>query len=144
MPVVERSALVLFSATKMYQLVEDVERYPEFLSWCVDAEVIAQDETSQSAGMTISLAGIRKSFQTENRLLENHSVTMQLVSGPFSQLSGGWEFMHLSDAGCRISLHLEFEFSHSLLSAAFERGFARVVDRLVNDFVQRADELYGD
>lgn len=143
MPVVERSALVLFSADKMYRLVEDTNSYPQFLSWCVDAKVLAQDEFVQDASLTVSLAGIRKSFQTRNLLVQGESIGLDLVKGPFSHLSGGWRFVHLSDEGCRISLRLEFEFSHSLLSAAFERGFAKVVDRLVSDFVQRAEDLYA-
>lgn len=142
MPVVERSALVLFSAEKMYQLVEDVDSYPQFLSWCVDSKVLAQDEQSQDASLTIALAGIRKKFQTRNLLVAGESIRLDLVSGPFSRLSGGWEFKPLSAEGCRISLRLEFEFSHSLLSVAFEHGFARVIDRLVNDFVHRAEDLY--
>lgn len=142
MPVVERSALVLFPANKMYHLVEDVDRYPEFLSWCVDAKVLAQDEHAQDASLTIAIAGIRKKFQTRNLLVSGESISLDLVNGPFTHLSGGWSFKHLSAEGCRISLRLEFEFSHSLLSAAFERGFARVIDRLVNDFVYRAEDLY--
>ncbi|MCF6264853.1 MAG: type II toxin-antitoxin system RatA family toxin [Xanthomonadales bacterium] len=143
MPVVERSALVLYSAEKMYSLVEDVDHYPEFLSWCVDAEVLSQDASSQDATLTVALAGIRKKFQTRNILLAGKSISLELVEGPFTRLSGRWEFTHLSTEGCRISLRLEFEFSHSLLSVAFERGFARVVDRLVNDFVDRAEGLYA-
>ncbi len=143
MPAIKRSALVLFPAEKMYQLVEDVCNYPQFLSWCVDAEVIEQNDTIQHASMTIALAGIKQSFQTRNQLVPGKSVAMSLVDGPFTHLDGIWEFTHLSDEGSRISLKLEFEFAHSLLSAAFERGFSRIADRLLNDFVTRAESLYG-
>lgn len=143
MPIIERSVLVLFSAEKMYGLVEDVNQYPEFLSWCVGAEVLSQDKSSQDATLTVALAGIRKKFQTRNVLLANQSISLELVEGPFTHLSGHWAFKHLSGDGCRISLRLEFEFSHSLLSIAFERGFARVVGHLVNDFVDRAEDLYA-
>ncbi len=143
MPLVERSALVLFPAEKMYQLVEDVGNYPQFLSWCVAAEVLDQTIALQNASMTIAIAGIRQTFQTKNILVPGQSVTMSLVAGPFSRLEGGWKFTHLSAEGSKISLQLEFEFAHSLLSAAFERGFSRVADRLLSDFVARAEGMYG-
>ena len=143
MPTVNRSSLVLFSAAKMYQLVEDVGKYPQFLSWCVAAEVLGQNETTQNASMSIAIAGIRQTFQTKNQLVPGKSVSISLVNGPFTQLEGLWSFTHLSDEGSRISLQLEFEFSHSLLSAAFERGFSGMAERLLNDFVSRAESLYG-
>jgi ribosome-associated toxin RatA of RatAB toxin-antitoxin module len=68
---------------------------------------------------------------------------MSLVEGPFRRLSGEWRFEPLGDAGSKVSLELSFEVNSRLMAGAFSRGFARVADRLVKDFSQRADVVYG-
>jgi ribosome-associated toxin RatA of RatAB toxin-antitoxin module len=68
---------------------------------------------------------------------------MSLVEGPFRRLGGEWRFASLGEEGSKVALHLSFEFSNSLLSAAFRRGFARISERMVADFARRAEALYG-
>ncbi len=140
---IQRTALVLHTPMDMFRLVQDVARYPEFLSWCLDAEVLERTEHMQLARLHLSLAGLRPSFTTRNTLEPGRRLTMALVEGPFSDLSGEWRFEPLGEAGCKITLDLSFRFSSRVLSAAFERGFAAVADRLVSDFSRRADVVYG-
>ena len=141
---ISRSALVLFPAEDMYRLVEDVASYPRFLSWCVSAEVLEQGKDWQLASLEIAIAGIRQSFTTRNQLVRGQKLSVELVEGPFQALSGEWRFVPLGESGSKISLHLGFQFSGSLLSSAFRRGFAGVADRLVNDFCMRAETVYGE
>jgi ribosome-associated toxin RatA of RatAB toxin-antitoxin module len=140
---ISRSALVLFPANDMYRLVEDVASYSSFLSWCTFSEVLEQGEDWQLASMEVAIAGLRQSFTTRNQLVAGQKLTMELVEGPFQSLSGEWRFVPLGERGSKISLHLGFQFSGSLLSSAFRRGFAGVADRLVNDFCMRAESVYG-
>jgi ribosome-associated toxin RatA of RatAB toxin-antitoxin module len=127
----------------MFQLVQDVERYPEFLSWCVAARLLERSEDSQLARLEVSLGGLRHAFTTRNRLEPAERLTLSLVDGPFRQLSGEWRFQPLGEQGCKIALELAFDFSSSMLSAAFRRGFSNVADRLVADFCRRADALHS-
>jgi ribosome-associated toxin RatA of RatAB toxin-antitoxin module len=138
-----RTALVPFPAKNMYQLVEDVASYPQFLSWCVASRLLDSGPDWQLASLDISIAGLRQSFTTRNRLAPAHSLQMELVRGPFQQLSGEWRFLALGERGSKISLRLDFDFSGGLLSAAFRHGFATVADRLVGDFCQRAENVYS-
>lgn len=140
---IERSALVGFSPRQMYELVRDVPSYPRFLSWCTSAAVIEESEHSQEASLEISLAGLKKSFTTRNSLAPPSRIDIDLVSGPFRQLEGKWTFDPVGDTGCRVSLCLTFAVASRLLSGALERGFARVADRLVDDFCRRAEQVYG-
>ena len=140
---INRSILVVYSAPEMYQLVQDVSAYPEFLSWCVGAEVLEQTSELQLARLDISVGGLRQSFTTRNHLRADAEVRLSLVDGPFRKLGGSWEFSSRGSNGSKVSLGLVFEFSNSLLSSAFEYGFARVADKLVYDFSARADEVYG-
>jgi len=140
---IARTALVPYSAEDMYRLVHDVPAYPEFLSWCVGAEVIEQDAGLQLAALTVSAGGIRQRFVTRNRLDPGRSLHMSLVEGPFRALGGAWSFMPLAELGSKIELELAFEMDASLVAAAFSAGFARVADRMVKDFCARAERVYG-
>lgn len=140
---IRRSALVLHSADNMYRLVQDVAAYPNFLSWCKDATVHEQTQEQQLATLKVALAGIEQRFTTRNQLIEGERLTMSLVEGPFKHLSGDWHFEPLGEDGSKVSLTLAFDFASSLLSTAFRRGFAHIADHMVQEFSQRADQIYG-
>lgn len=139
---VSRSALVGFSAESMFDLINDVQRYPEFLPGCAKTKVLTQDETSMQASLLISKAGIKQWFTTLNTLSRGEYIKMDLVEGPFSQLTGGWTFTPLSDSACKIELNLDFTFSSRLVEMAFGRVFNAIASNMVVAFSQRAKEVY--
>lgn len=141
---IKRSALVLHSAMDMFRLVQDVPAYPEFLSWCVSAEVHEQTPEHQLASLVVKVSGITQAFTTRNRLVTGERLTLSLVDGPFQHLSGEWLFDPLGDKGSKVTLVLNFDFSSRVLSSAFRRGFTRIADRLVYEFSKRADDIYGN
>ncbi len=138
---IERSALVLYQAMDMYRLVHDVESYPRFLKWCKEAVVHEQDHEHQLASLAVRVGGIEQRFTTRNRLVPGELLSMSLVEGPFRSLSGEWQFQALGEQGCKITLRLDFDFRRGLVSAAFQRGFARIADHMVQEFCQRADDI---
>jgi len=140
---IKRTALVLHSALDMFRLVKDVPSYPQFLSWCVSAVVHEQTTREQLASLGISVGGVEQTFTTRNRFVPGERLTLSLVDGPFSHLSGEWQFKALGDDGSKVMLLLSFDFSSSVLSSAFRTGFAHVADKLVYDFGKRADQVYG-
>ncbi|MDT8408574.1 MAG: type II toxin-antitoxin system RatA family toxin [Wenzhouxiangellaceae bacterium] len=142
MPEVNRFALVPHSPEQMFDLVRDVERYPEFLSWVVAARVHEQSEHHQLASLEVSVAGITRQVTTRNELKPGEHLTLDLAEGPFRHFSGQWRFTDLG-IGCRIELSLGFDFDNPVLVAAFSRGFVKVANRMVDDFCRRADTLYG-
>lgn len=142
MPEIQRSALVTYSPTQMFELVRDVERYPEFLSWVVDAECYEQTEAHQYASLVVSVAGIKKRIATRNELIPGELLRLNLSEGPFRHFSGEWHFSDLG-SGSRVQLSLGFEFDNPMLVAAFSRGFVSVANRMVDDFCRRADALYA-
>jgi ribosome-associated toxin RatA of RatAB toxin-antitoxin module len=143
MPTIERSALVPYSAAQMYALVDDIERYPEFVPACSSATIVEQGPEFKIARLDISKAGVGKSFTTRNQLQPHSAIGMQLVDGPFKYLHGGWQFHSLDHKACKIVLKLEFEFSNKLLSMAFGGIFNELQGRMVDAFVQRARQVYG-
>lgn len=142
MPEVNRSALVTHSPEQMFELVRDVEHYPNFLNWVRAAEVHEQDETHQLASLEVSVAGVTRKFRTRNELRPAERLTMKLDEGPFRRFGGEWRFADLGK-GCKVELVLSFDFDSPVLAAAFNRGFVSVANRMVDDFSRRADALYG-
>ena len=142
MPQVNRSALVMFSAQQMYDLVNDVASYPQFLPGCVGARVVSHQDNVMVASVDVSKAGIKKTFTTRNTLLENQRVDMQLVVGPFKLLQGGWSFLALDDNACKVSLDLEFEFDNKLAELAFGKIFKELAGNMVAAFSERAKRVY--
>lgn len=143
MPIIEKSALVMYSAKEMYELVNDVDAYPAFLPHCSDAKIIERGEEGMTAGLEIAKAGMKKWFTTKNRLVDGEAVFMTLSDGPFRRLEGCWQFTALDEHACKVSLRLEFEFASKLVEMAFGKVFNDVAKNMVSAFTQRAKTVYG-
>ena len=142
---VSRSALLPYSASSLFTIVNDVRSYPEFLPWCKSAEVLAENEREITATLSLSGRGLNESFTTRNIAIPNERIDLELVSGPFRSLSGYWLFTALGDAGCRVELKLTFQFAgvKQMFGGPFARIFTRAADDLVNAFCDRARVLHN-
>lgn len=143
MPQIERTSLVSYSCKQMFDLVNDIPAYPEFVPGCSGARILAQQGDRIDAELQIRKAGIEQSFATRNQLHEPHRIDLQLLSGPFKRLQGGWHFEALDDNACKIIFRLEFEFSSRMLQFAFGKVFNEVNRRMVEAFAKRAKVVYG-
>lgn len=139
---VSRSALLPYSAEQMFDLVNDVASYPEFLPWCSESQVLASSESEMLATLTVSKAGVSHSFTTRNQLDEPSSIRLSLVDGPFSSLEGRWQFSQLGGDGCKTEMDLKFDFNSTLLNATFGKVFSQAADTMVDAFCERAAEVY--
>ena len=137
---VKRSALIAESPARMYALVNDIERYPEFVPWCTAARVDARKDGEVVATLTIKRGPVKSEFTTRNLLEPDKRVLMQFVSGPFRVLEGLWTFTALGELGCRVELEMRFEFANRLTNALFAPLFEDTAASLVDAFVKRARE----
>jgi len=142
MTVVQKSALVRYSAQKMFDLVDDIEAYPKFLPWCAGSRILRREDDIVEAELMIAKGGFKKSFATRNKLDRGGRITMALLNGPFTRLEGQWNFMPLREDASKISLDLEFEMSGKLASLAFGAVFNQICNTMVSSFTQRAKEVY--
>jgi len=140
---IERSALVPHSAEQMFDLVDDVEAYPQFLPWCVGAAVDRVEGDEMIATLEVKRAKIRQRFSTRNRRRRPEEIAMYLEAGPFTNLQGGWRFQALNSVSCKVILQLEFEFSAELVGALFAPLFEDMAASMVAAFVDRARAVYG-
>lgn len=139
---IERTALVMHSAESMFDLVNDVKSYPEFLPWCIASRVINETDTELKASLTIKKGGIEQSFTTSNLKQRPFTMTMQLVDGPFKKLHGVFRFQPLSVEACKVILELDFEVAGKILSMTLGPVFKQVANTMVDAFVKRADLVY--
>ncbi|WP_312600289.1 type II toxin-antitoxin system RatA family toxin [Pseudomonas luteola] len=140
---IQRSALLPYPASALYALVNDVERYPEFLPWCSSAQILEQGENEMRAGLTVAKGGLSQQFTTRNTLTPDQCIVMDLEKGPFSQLHGVWQFKALGEKACKISLDLSFEYQGALIRATLGPLFNQAANTMVDVFCQRAKQLYG-
>lgn len=140
---VKKQALVPHSAEEMFDLVNDVDAYPEFLPWCSGARVVEEGKGYRIASIDISKGGVGKTFTTRNKLERPRALTIDLVEGPFRHLEGDWVFDSLGDDACKVSLELKFEFSSGLMNIVFGPVFNQISDTMLDSFVRRARAVYG-
>jgi ribosome-associated toxin RatA of RatAB toxin-antitoxin module len=140
---VSRLARVPFSAEAMFNLVCDVESYPEFLPWCTATELQSRSESEVLATLAIGYRSLNIEFTTRNMFCASEWMTMHLVEGPFSSLEGRWTFNSLGDDGCEVALRMDFDFSSSVKDMLFGMAFETICNELIDAFVKRAHDLYG-
>ncbi len=144
---VHKSVLIWYTAAEMFTLVTDVARYPEFLPWCDQASVLTSDGQGMTAKVGISLAGLSQSFTTRNTHEQDRKVSLALVDGPFSKLDGQWDFSPLGDGtqrACKVEFTLRYDFDNAALAALVGPVFDKIAGSLVDAFVKRASQVYGE
>ena len=139
---ISRSAIVEHSAQRLYELVEDIESYPQFLPWCLAASA-RRSGSETIATLTVGVGGLRQSFTTRNENRPAESIAMQLVEGPFRSFAAAWRFRTLSAAACKVEFSIEYEFASRALAKLLEPLFDRMADTMVDAFTRRADALDG-
>jgi len=140
---VERSVLVPYSAEQMFELVAAVDLYPQFMPWCGGSQVHWRNDQGMQASVTIALAGIKQTFTTLNHHHAPDRIDLELVDGPFSALTGRWEFQPLSPTACKVVFTLNYEFSSRTLEKLVGAVFNRIANGFIDSFSQRADAVYG-
>jgi ribosome-associated toxin RatA of RatAB toxin-antitoxin module len=140
---VHREALVHHTCAQMFDLVNDVEAYPQRFAWCAGARVRERGEGFVVARLDLRFAGLTQHFVTRNMVERPHRIGMRFVEGPFRTLSGEWVFTPLGSEGCKTCLTLDFEISNPLTGLALRIGFQQLADRMVNDFVAVSNRAYA-
>ena len=140
---IRRTALVPYTPREMFDLVSDIESYPEFLPWCSGARVLLREGDEVRASIDISKGALHKSFTTLNREQPGKMIEMRLIEGPFRRLEGFWRFDPLGEQACKVSLDLEFDFATRMLGLVVGPVFSQIANSLVEAFHRRAEVVYG-
>lgn len=142
MPQIRVTEIVPFSQNQMYHLVVDVERYPEFLPWCVKSQVHHREEKQFLAELTIAFKGIRESFQTLDILTPETKVEVNLRSGPFRFLASTWTFTPLGSQRTQVDFFIDFSFQSRMKEMILGPVFTQISKQMVAAFRKRAVSLF--
>ena len=142
MPTVSTSVCVDFTPQQMYDLVNDVQSYPEYLPLCGAVKVHFRSPTNLRATLTLAKGKIKFSFTTANTMIEGKRIQMNLIDGPFKFFKGAWAFEPSANGGCETAYRCDFEFSNGLLGLAFGPFFKEVMESLVEAFCRQAAIRY--
>ena len=140
---VRKSALVEFSAEHMFDLIEAAEDYPAFLPWCAGASILARDENTVAAEITVDFHGVRFQVTTRNPKRRPEYMAIVLERGPFRRFEGEWRLTPLAPDACKIEFGLQYEFDSPLMGRLAGTVFDRITNTLVDAFVVRACEVHG-
>ena len=142
MPTHAERRVIAYTPEQLFDLVADVERYPDFLPWCVGARVRSRSATELVADLTIGFGPFRESFTSRVELDRPGSAHVRYEKGPFRYLNNKWSFKP-HPTGCAVDFFVEFEFRSRLLQAAIGVVFNEAVRLMVSAFLRRAREVYG-
>jgi ribosome-associated toxin RatA of RatAB toxin-antitoxin module len=139
---VSRSALIGYSAQQMFDLVNDIEQYPQFMQGCRSARVISKTDTELVGELSLAKAGVTQTFVTRNTLIAPSRIEMRLEEGNFSKFSAVWQFEALTEAACKVSFDMEFDFKYGLVDLAVGKLVSGSANNLVDALVDRAKLVY--
>jgi ribosome-associated toxin RatA of RatAB toxin-antitoxin module len=127
----------------MYQLINDIPAYPAFVPGCVAARVLAEQGDQVTASLWLRHAGFQKTITTQNHLVPNESIILQLIEGPVRHFSGGWYLRPLTPHSCQVTFDLQCKLNSSWLDYLVGSLFKKVVNDMTTAFIQRAAVIYG-
>lgn len=142
MPSHTESRVLPYKAEQLFDLVMDIEKYPEFLPWCVGARVNKRSRENLEADVIIGYKVFRERFSSRVHFERAKSIEVEYMQGPMRNLYNRWEFKNVS-GGCRVSFHVDFEMKTRLFETLVDQFFHRVLARMIDAFEARAAELYG-
>lgn len=133
----------------MFALVEDIERYPQFVPWISSAQTLESSPEQVTGRLEMQRGAIRETFTTRNVLNRPREMLMTLVDGPFKTFEGRWTFEPIGSSndtgarGVKVGLTIRFEFANAMLGMLLSRTFEKNCGEMIDAFVARARAVYG-
>ncbi|MDX8410294.1 MAG: type II toxin-antitoxin system RatA family toxin [Mariprofundaceae bacterium] len=134
----EETREVAVSAELMFDVVMDIDAYPQFLPWVSGARILSQGDGELEAELTANLAGLHHSFSTVDRYIRSKLVEVRLREGPFRILESLWTFEECGENRCKVHFSIEFDFKSRLLSMVATPVFSAACRQMVHAFEQQA------
>lgn len=142
MPGIREQRFLPYTREQMFDLVADVDRYPEFLPWVIATRIRHDSATEMTADMVVGFKAIRENFTSTVTKHWPERLNVHYVDGPLRDLKNSWRFLP-ADGGCQIDFAVEFTFKNRVFEALAGQYFDRAFRKLVAAFEARADALYG-
>lgn len=143
MPTHAEKKTLPYSPEQMFDLVLDVEKYPEFLPWCLSCEIIQENEDEKFANLVIGYKLFREWIKCRVSYQHPNFIRVEYINGPLKYLSNTWDFMEAPNNSCAVDFYVDFEFKNPIFQKLMGVFFNEIVKRMVKAFEDRAKELHG-
>jgi len=142
MPTHAEKRTLAYTPEQMFDLVADVERYPEFLPWCTAVRIHHRKGNEIMSDMVIGFKMFREKFTTRVLLHPSRRIDVEYTNGPFKYLNNHWIFEPAPDGGCTVDFYIKFEFKSKILQSAIGLVFNEAVQKMISAFESRAKSIY--
>ncbi len=143
MPSISETRQLPYSPEQLFNIVADVEKYPDFLPWVVATRVTENSETRMKADMLVGFKAIREKFTSEVDKDAPNSIRVHYIDGPLKDLDNLWTFKTDEQGGCELFFSVEFSFKSKMFEALAGQYIDRAFRKMVAAFEERAELLYG-
>ena len=133
-----------FKQKDIFNLVNDVEAYPDFLPWCSSAKIFEKTSDQVLAKLTLKKMGVSYELVTRNRLSPFNLIDIELVEGPLQNLKGEWLFTELGHLGCKVEMSLGFEMKKRFIDKAMGSLLENAAEDMVRLFSSRAASIFEE
>jgi len=140
---ISKSAIVPYTPQQMFELVNNINDYSNYLNWCDSSSILNETGNQITASVRINKNGFKQTFTTVNTLTPYSSIKMELLDGPFDELKGEWRFKNLGDNAAKVYLDLEFSFKSRIADMTISPLFKSIANSQLDAFVERAKHIYG-
>tara|TARA_B100001093_G_scaffold493011_1_gene534737 strand:+ start:399 stop:821 length:423 start_codon:yes stop_codon:yes gene_type:complete len=137
---IKKEAIILENIEKVFNVVNRVDLYKNFVPYCVDSTIISEENNQMKARLDFNLKGLQTTFTTQNIIKNNKIIQMKLVDGPFKYLDGEWKFTEI-DNKTLIELSINYEVKSKILDYTISRSLEKIMDYLVKAFVSESKKL---
>ena len=140
---ISKSAIVPHTPQQMFELVNNINDYSNFLNWCDSSSILNETGNQITASVQINKNGYKQTFPTINSLRPYEAIKMQLLDGPFDELQGEWRFEPLGENAAKVYLNLEFSFKSKIADMTISPLFKSIANSQLDAFIERAKQIYG-
>jgi coenzyme Q-binding protein COQ10 len=143
MPTHSETRILPYSAEQMFALVMDIEKYPEFLPWCMGARINSKSKNDLEADVLIGYKMFREKFSSRVHFTRPKEIEVEYLKGPMRHLHNKWVFRDMKDSQCQIDFYVDFSLKTKLFESLVDQFFQKALMRMINAFEGRAMEVYG-
>jgi coenzyme Q-binding protein COQ10 len=151
MPNHKETKILPYAAKQMFDLVMDIEKYPQFLPWCANAKITDKiSDRNLHADLIISFKGIKQKYSSDVRYWQDENgpffVSVVAIDGIFKSLVNSWSFEDVKNdagAGCKVEFFIDFEFKSKILGKMIGLVFASATKKMIASFQKRAENCFS-
>ena len=137
---IKKEAIILEDIEKVFNIVNRVDLYKNFVPYCVDSIIISEENNHMQARLDFNIKGLKTTFTTQNIIENNKIIQMKLVDGPFKYLDGEWKFTEIDDKTL-IELKINYEVQSKIIDYTISKSLEKIMDYLVKAFVSESKKL---